>query len=224
LDGKVQAKEQELTQALNRPQPAPVEVVKEVFIDRPVEVVKEVIVEKPVEVVKEVFVDRPIEVIKEVYIERPVEVVAPPPPVEIPHADPPPLRGRQAPATDEAPINPISKAVVIHDNPNHIVIPDFSINAEATNPVNAGFGDTFHNNPQKGDMYLRVDMLPSKLFKWNEKKWIEVDKTKTDSFAYDRAYIQHLIEKIDTGEYDVDLLTDSESEQIKEYLNEQSKK
>ena len=109
-------------------------------------------------------------------------------------------------------------------NQNQIVIPDFSINAEEANPVNAGFGDTFPANPNKGDMFLRVDMLPSKLFKWNEKKWIEVDKTKTDSFAYDRAYIQHLVEKIDTGEYDVELLTDSESEQIKEYLNEQSKK
>ncbi len=103
------------------------------------------------------------------------------------------------------------------------MIPDFSIGTESTNPVNAGFGDTFPTNPIKGDMYLRVDMLPSKLFKWNEKKWIEVDKTKTDSFAYDRAYIQHLIEKIDSGEYDVDLLTDAEREQIKEYLNDQSK-
>ena len=106
---------------------------------------------------------------------------------------------------------------------NQIVIPDFGIDAEEATPVNADFGDRFPSNPNKGDMYLRVDMLPSKLFKWNEKKWIEVDKTKTDSFAYDRAYIQHLIEKIDTGEYDVDLLTDAEREQIKEYLNGQSK-
>ena len=105
---------------------------------------------------------------------------------------------------------------------NQIVIPDFGIGAEEAAPVNADFGDRFPSNPNKGDMYLRVDMLPSKLFKWNEKKWIEVDKTKTDSFAYDRAYIQHLIEKIDTGEYDVDLLTDAEREQIKEYLNGQS--
>jgi hypothetical protein len=169
-----------------------------------------------VEVIKEVYID---------YIERPVEVVTPPPPpAEVPNADPPPLRGRPAPATDEEPINPAPRAVVIHENPNQIIIPDFSINAESANPVNAGFGDTFPGNPNKGDMFLRVDMLPSKLFKWNEKKWIEVDKTKTDSFAYDRAYIQHLVEKINTGEYDVDLLTDSESEQIKEYLNEQSKK
>jgi hypothetical protein len=117
----------------------------------------------------------------------------------------------------------VPKAVVIHDNPNQIVIPDFSINAESTAPVNVGFGTNFPPTPVKGDMYLRVDMLPSKLFKWNEKKWIEVDKTKTDSFAYDRAYIQHLIEKIDSGEYDIDLLTDAEREQIKEYLNEKSK-
>ncbi len=106
---------------------------------------------------------------------------------------------------------------------NQIVIPDFSINAESTTPVNAGFGTSFPTNPVKGDMYLRVDYLPSRLYKWNEKKWIEVDKSKTDSFAYDRAYIQHLIEKIDSGEYDIDLLTDTERDQIKEYLNDQSK-
>jgi hypothetical protein len=104
-----------------------------------------------------------------------------------------------------------------------MVIPDFSISAVETTPVNAGFGTSFPPSPIKGDMHLRVDYLPSKLFKWNEKKWIEVDKTKTDSFAYDQAYIQHLIEKIDTGEYDVDLITDVEREQISRYLNGKSK-
>jgi hypothetical protein len=113
--------------------------------------------------------------------------------------------------------------VVIHETSNQMVIPDFSISAVETTPVNAGFGTSFPISPIKGDMYLRVDYLPSKLFKWNEKKWIEVDKTKTDSFAYDQAYIQHLIEKIDTGEYDVDLITDVEREQISRYLNGKSK-
>lgn len=112
--------------------------------------------------------------------------------------------------------------MVIHENPNQIVIPDFSIGAESTAPINAGFGTNFPPNPAKGDMYLRVDYLPSRLYKWNEKKWIEVDKTKTDSFAYDQAYIQHLIEKIDSGEYDVDLITDIENEQILRYLNGKS--
>ena len=190
---QVQEKELELTQALNRP---PVEIIKEV----------------------------PIEVIKEIYIERPVE---PPPPEPLPlqeedhaHADPAPIGPVHVPLSDHVhDPEPINARLA----QNQIVIPDFSISAEETNPVNASFGDTFPNNPVKGDMFLRVDMLPSKLFKWNEKKWIEVDKTKTDSFTYDRAYIQHLIEKIDTGEYDVDLLTDEERDQIKEYLNEQSK-
>ena len=190
------------------------------------EVIREVIREVPVEIIREVIKDIPVEVVREVYIERPVKPEPTPepiPPADIPWADPPPLRGFQAPATDEAPINPIPKSVVIDENPNRVDIPDFSIGADDATPVNADFGDTFPRNPQKGDMYLRVDMLPSKLFKWNEKKWIEVDKTKTDSFAYDRAYIQHLIEKIDSGEYDVDLLTDTEREQIKEYLNDKSK-
>ena len=137
--------------------------------------------------------------------------------------DPEPIGRRPAPATDEAPINPPPKAVVIHDTPNQIVIPDFSIAAEQANPVNAGFGTEFPKYPQKGDMYLRVDMLPSKLYKWNEKKWIEVDKEKTDQYAYDQKYIKHLIEKIDSGEYDVELLSSAEQDQITRYLNEQSK-
>jgi len=108
--------------------------------------------------------------------------------------------------------------VVIYENPNQIVIPDFSIGAESAAPVNAGFGTEFPLNPKKGDMFLRVDYLPSRLYKWNDKKWIEVDKTKTDSFAYDDRYIQHLIEKIGSGEYDVDLLSSAEQEQITRYL------
>jgi len=104
-------------------------------------------------------------------------------------------------------------------NHRQINIPSFAITEAAATPTNAGFGTEFPKNPVKGDTFLRVDMLPSKLFKWNEKKWIEVDKTKTDSFAYDHAYIQHLINKIDSGEYDVDMLSATEQEQISRYLN-----
>ena len=132
------------------------------------------------------------------------------------------------PHRDPDPINMPTRPIVHgeHDpeplvaNYNTVVIPDLSINAESdTAPVNAGFGTNFPPNPRRGDMYLRVDYLPSRLYKWNEKKWIEVDKTKTDSFAYDDAYIQHLIEKIDSGEYDVDLLSAAEQEQISRYLD-----
>jgi hypothetical protein len=82
-----------------------------------------------------------------------------------------------------------------------------------------GFGTSFPENPLKGDMFLRVDHLPSVLYKFNGNRWIEVDKSMSDQHAYDDAYIDHLIEKIGTGEYDPDLLTDAERDRIEQQLN-----
>jgi hypothetical protein len=82
-----------------------------------------------------------------------------------------------------------------------------------------GFGTAFPKAPNKGDMFLRVDQLPSSLFKFNGIQWIEVDKNQTDQHAYDDAYIDHLIEKISTGEYDPDLLSDAERDSLEQRLN-----
>ena len=102
-----------------------------------------------------------------------------------------------------------------------VTAPDLSINAELSgNSVNAGFGTTFPKTPVKGDLYLRVDYLPSKLYKWNDAKWIEVDKTTTDVYSYDVEYIKHLTSKLASGEYDVDLLTPAEQEQIQKYIKD----
>jgi hypothetical protein len=87
---------------------------------------------------------------------------------------------------------------------------------------NTSFGSEFPGNPEKGDVYLRVDYLPNRLFKFNGSKWIEVDKTQTDLYAYDELYIQHLITEIDAGRYDVDSLTDLEREQIQQQLNKKA--
>jgi hypothetical protein len=84
-----------------------------------------------------------------------------------------------------------------------------------------GFGIEFPKTPNKGDMFLRVDQLPTVLYKYNGTKWIEVDKSMTDSYAYDDAYIEHLINKIASGEYDLDLLSDMEREQIALRLKDQ---
>jgi len=100
-----------------------------------------------------------------------------------------------------------------------IVIPDLSIQASQETPTSAGFGTKFPLDPKKGDIFLRVDYLPSKLYKWNEKKWIEIDRQSTDRYTYDEQYIRHLAEKISNGEYDPELLTDLEQEQIQRYKN-----
>ena len=83
-----------------------------------------------------------------------------------------------------------------------------------------GFGLEFPGNPNKGDMFLRVDRLPSVLYKFNGNIWIEVDKALSDQHAYDQAYIDHLIEKIKSGEYDLDLLSEAERTSIEQRLNE----
>jgi hypothetical protein len=81
------------------------------------------------------------------------------------------------------------------------------------------FGNTFPPNPEKGDVYLRTDYLPNRLFKYNGNRWIEVDKRQTDVYAYEEAYIKHLVSELEAGRYDPDTLTDVEQEQIKQYLN-----
>jgi len=121
---------------------------------------------------------------------------------------------KEHPHADPEPINTVRKV-------EQVVIPDLSISADEPAP-NAGFGTEFPDNPNKGDMFLRVDYLPSKLYKWNTQKWIEISKEQTDQYAYDHEYIKHLIDKLDSGEYDVELLSDVEKDQIQRYLNDNS--
>jgi hypothetical protein len=76
------------------------------------------------------------------------------------------------------------------------------------------FGSVLPKTGNKGDTYVRTDQIPNKLFKHNGHAWIEIDKTASDSYTYNDAYIDYLIDKIACGEYDRDWLSDSEIEQI----------
>lgn len=103
---------------------------------------------------------------------------------------------------------------------------DFGLTADnadaSAHSTNAGFGNKFPGEPTKGDLFLRVDYLPTKLFKWNGSKWIEIDKRLTDSYTYNEKYIEHLIGRLEKGEYDSDDLSDNEKQQIEEYLRNKS--
>jgi hypothetical protein len=78
----------------------------------------------------------------------------------------------------------------------------------------SGFGISFPANPVKGDTFMRVDQMPNVLYKFNGAHWIIVDKNLTDNYTYDDAYIEHLIAKLTSGEYDPDMLSDAEADAI----------
>jgi hypothetical protein len=79
---------------------------------------------------------------------------------------------------------------------------------------NRGFGSDLPITADKGDVFVLTNTWPSKVFKHNGKRWIEVDKTMSDQYAYDEAYVQHLIDLIAQGKIDIEMLNDVERDQI----------
>ena len=82
----------------------------------------------------------------------------------------------------------------------------------------SGFGAEFPPSPVRGLIWLRTDQLPTRAYKFNGDKWIQIDKSQTDVYAFNDQYIDHLISKIGSGEYDPELLTDSERAHIQSRL------
>jgi hypothetical protein len=84
--------------------------------------------------------------------------------------------------------------------------------------INATFGTEFPVTANRGDLYLRVDYLPTRLYRYNN-KWIEIEKSTTDTYSYNEEYIKYLIDKLAEGAYDPEDLSASEKDQIEEYIS-----
>lgn len=95
----------------------------------------------------------------------------------------------------------------------------FSTKIDSGYKSEVNFGTQFPKMAAKGDIFVRVDTMPNKVFKFDGQRWIEIDKEKSDTYLYDAEYIKYLVEQIDKGIYDTELLSPSEEEQIKQYLN-----
>jgi hypothetical protein len=83
---------------------------------------------------------------------------------------------------------------------------------------NVDFGAHLPDTGQRGDQYVLTGTMPTVLYKHNGHKWVGVDKNTSDSYAYNLAYIEYLVQKIATGEYDPEMLTDAERTQIETHL------
>jgi hypothetical protein len=84
--------------------------------------------------------------------------------------------------------------------------------------IKASFGAVFPKKPERGEMFLQVSTLPSKLYKFNGNGWIQVDKNLTDSYTYNTEYLQYLVDQMGKGILTPDDLTVREQEQVTEYL------
>jgi hypothetical protein len=84
--------------------------------------------------------------------------------------------------------------------------------------IKASFGTVFPKKPERGEMFLQVSTLPSKLYKFNGNGWIQVDKNLADSYTYNTEYLQYLVDQMGKGILTPDDLTVREQEQVAEYL------
>ena len=100
----------------------------------------------------------------------------------------------------------------------------FKLTADLTTTpgtITTKFGTSFPKIANRGDIFVRVDALPNLVFKFNGSSWIAVNKNQSDTYLFNQEYIKYLIEKIDCGQYDIELLSEHEKLQIEEYLSNQ---
>ena len=90
--------------------------------------------------------------------------------------------------------------------------------ADGTTGAKVNFGTEFPRYSRRGDIFTRVDVLPNRVYKFTGNRWIEVKREDSRTYLDNADYIQHLIQKLETGEYDPEWLTDDEREQIAKLL------
>ena len=82
-----------------------------------------------------------------------------------------------------------------------------------------GFGLEFPPAAKKGDMFLRVDLMPSRLFTFND-TWNQIDKEEV-SIDYDDGYLNDLLVKLDKNEISLDDLSSGEQAKLVEILSKE---
>jgi hypothetical protein len=111
----------------------------------------------------------------------------------------------------------------IHQNALKMAHPELFLAKDSDGrQASTNFGTIFPSIAMKGDIFVRVDQMPNRVYKFEGKSWIEIDKATTDSYTFDEEYIEYIISQIKSGEYDIDLLSDSERIQVETYLTKNS--
>jgi hypothetical protein len=98
----------------------------------------------------------------------------------------------------------------------HLIIPN-----DGKIPNKFSYGSEFPREALVGDLYMRTDARPHRLFKFNGMEWIHVNKEMNTSYLQSDEYVQHLIDSLNGNQYLPEMLTDDEDEAIREFLDQQ---
>ena len=105
------------------------------------------------------------------------------------------------------------------------ITPRVSVTAEddleLREPPHTSFGTILPQDPDKGDVFLKVDIEPNKLYKYSGTRWIEIERQRIDdTLAYNNEYIEWMIEQISRGVYDLDDVSEIVRDRIVELLED----
>jgi len=98
------------------------------------------------------------------------------------------------------------------------VRPDLGITEDDITSPKTSFGTNFPKSAFMGDQFVRVDVIPNRLFKFNGSKWIEQHRESTDVHLANEDYIKHIIEKLASGEMDPEMLTTNEQDAVAQFI------
>lgn len=94
--------------------------------------------------------------------------------------------------------------------------PDLNFNIVS----NVRFGNKYLSNAQEGELFIRIDMLPTQVFRFNGVNWDAIDKSLIGPSAYSDDYINALINLIASNEYNPELLNKAEKKHIERILSQ----
>ena len=106
----------------------------------------------------------------------------------------------------------------VHKRVLYDQFPELILEEDKRRAPSTRFGTEFPNNRMLGDTFVRVDVTPNRVYKYNGAKWIETSRNTSSTYLSNPEYIQFLISKIASGEYDMDLLTADEQDAVERQL------
>lgn len=96
--------------------------------------------------------------------------------------------------------------------------PDLIRSQNDSFPNKIDFGNEFPKYSVSGDTYIRVDVMPHRVYKFNGTKWMNVEKNENTTYLSNSQYLQFLINKLEQGKYDPEFLTNIERDEIELFL------